>query len=174
MHRGDVCAVPDRSTCATVDLAWRINSACLGVCSVSRQAFFGLERVGRSRHRRCDPGRAHRLLHPRWSVHTVNKIHFLNTFLIRRQNNRRTLLPPHWYCGRDRGAAKILKRRRREAAIGSREIARAAASGGLRLGGIQIFDQENLVAVLRIDELVDQFLRQHDAEPTRTQSLLLA
>jgi len=24
-----------------------------------------LERVGRSRHRRCDPGRAHRLLHPR-------------------------------------------------------------------------------------------------------------
>ena len=23
-----------------------------------------LERVGRSRHRRCDPGRAHRLLHP--------------------------------------------------------------------------------------------------------------
>jgi hypothetical protein len=25
-----------------------------------------LERVGRSRHRRCDPGRAHRLLHPRW------------------------------------------------------------------------------------------------------------
>jgi hypothetical protein len=25
-----------------------------------------LERVGRSRHRRCDPGRAHRLLHPRF------------------------------------------------------------------------------------------------------------
>jgi hypothetical protein len=25
-----------------------------------------MERVGRSRHRRCDPGRAHRLLHPRF------------------------------------------------------------------------------------------------------------
>jgi hypothetical protein len=34
-----------------------------------------LERVGRSRHRRCDPGRAHRLLHP----------HLLQ-FLIRRPN----------------------------------------------------------------------------------------
>jgi hypothetical protein len=27
-----------------------------------------LERVGRSRHRRCSPGRAHRLLHPRLSL----------------------------------------------------------------------------------------------------------
>ena len=28
-----------------------------------------VERVGRSRHRRCDPGRAHRLLHPRLCQH---------------------------------------------------------------------------------------------------------
>jgi hypothetical protein len=41
------------------------QSACLLRKSslTSRPDF--LERVGRSRHRRCDPGRAHRLLHPR-------------------------------------------------------------------------------------------------------------
>ena len=41
-----------------------------GEPSVRRQLISrteNLERVGRSRHRRCDPGRAHRLLHPRLS-----------------------------------------------------------------------------------------------------------
>jgi hypothetical protein len=32
-----------------------------------------LERVGRSRHRRCDPGRAHRLLHPRVLESNTNR-----------------------------------------------------------------------------------------------------
>jgi len=34
-------------------------------CDDNRSSRKNLERVGRSRHRRCDPGRAHRLLHPR-------------------------------------------------------------------------------------------------------------
>ncbi len=39
----------------------------IGPQAVDRQRG-DLERVGRSRHRRCDPGRVHRLLHPRLLV----------------------------------------------------------------------------------------------------------
>jgi len=49
-----------------------------------------------------------------------------------------------------------------------------APLGGLGRGGIQILNEEDLVAVLPIDKLVNEVLRQQHAVPARTQSLFLA
>ena len=46
--------------------------------------------------------------------------------------------------------------------------------GRLRLSGLEILNEEDLVAVLPIDELVNELLREEDPKPTRTHSLFFA
>jgi len=47
----------------------------LTACKIEEQPW-NLERVGRSRHRRCDPGRVHRLLHPQCLATSARNIQF--------------------------------------------------------------------------------------------------
>jgi len=46
--------------------------------------------------------------------------------------------------------------------------------GRLRLSGLEILNEEDLVAVLPIDELVNELLREQNAKPTWAYSLFLA
>jgi len=66
MFRGYVPPVQASKARAIVNLADPKKWACFASMSARKEGlFFCLERVGRSWHRRCDPARVDRLVHPR-------------------------------------------------------------------------------------------------------------
>ena len=81
MFWGHVPPLEDSEARASINSNGKKAGPALRICLLAKQALCflwqflalscdattvnNLERVGRSRHRRCDPGRVHRLLHPR-------------------------------------------------------------------------------------------------------------